>query len=77
MILAIIGFSGIILTVLHSVEHASIIWLTISHISLVAFLPIINIPIPAQINDISKVLVNYLRMDIFGDDNQSFMSNIA
>ena len=40
-------FSLIMLNVAKSRDHTSIIWLTLSHLQLVAFLPLMNVPIPA------------------------------
>ena len=72
-----LGFSGIMLTVLQSTDHASIVWLTLAHLQLVAFLPLMNVPIPAQVNEISKALMQFMRLDLIEADGQSFMTMLA
>ena len=54
---------GSLLAYAISVEQTSIIWQVIGHLQIVVFLPLMNVPVPAQVNDISKTLSGYLRMD--------------
>ena len=77
LMLLLLTFSGIILTVLWSVDHASIVWLTMAHLQLVAFLPLMNVPIPAQVNEISKALAGFMRLDLIEVDGQSFNTLLA
>lgn len=70
-------FSGFMLTSLWSIDHASIVWLTLSHLQLVAFLPLMNVPIPAQVNEISKALSMYLRLDLFEVDGKSLTTVVT
>lgn len=73
----ILCFSGIMLTVLLSIDHASIVWITLGHLQIVTLLPLMNVPIPAQVNEISKALSNYIRLDLFEVDGQSFTTILA
>ena len=58
-------------------DHSTVVWLTFGHLQLLAFLPLINVPIPAQVNEISKSLASYLRFDIFTMGNRSLMTDLA
>ena len=60
-----------------SVEQTSVIWQVLGHLQIVVFLPLMNVPVPAQVNDISKALSKYLRMDIFTYNGESLMTQMA
>ena len=47
------------------------------HLQLVVFLPMMNVPVPAQVNDISKILSSYMRLDFLTVNGQSVMTQMA
>ena len=68
---------GSLLAYAISVEQTSIIWQVIGHLQIVVFLPLMNLPVPAQVNDISKTLSGYLRMDFITVNGESLMTQIG
>ena len=53
----------ILLVVSTTVDKTAVIWVIVTNLPMLILLPIMNVPIPAQINEISKGLAKYLRMD--------------
>lgn len=77
LVLAFVVFCMVMLMVSSSVDHAQIVWLVLSHLNLVAFLPLMNVPVPAQVNEISKGLAKYLRLDVLETGGRSLMTTMA
>ena len=38
-------------------------WLVIGSLQLILLVPLVNVPVPAQVNEISKGLARYVRID--------------
>ena len=56
-----------------SAEHTSIVWQVLSNLTLIVFLPLLNLPIPAQVNEISKGLSKFVRFDFIEKNGVSLM----
>ena len=72
-----LSFSAIILHSTYSRDRETIIWLTLGHLQLLAFLPLMNVPIPAQVTDFSKLLSSYFRFDFVYDGSHSLMTSFS
>ena len=68
-----------LLTVSSSSDKTAIVWLIVSNLPLLILLPLVNVPVPAQVNEISKGLARYLRVDFidFNENGQSLTTAIA
>ena len=68
-----------LLVVSSSSDKTAIVWLIVSNLPLLILLPLVNVPIPAQVNEISKGLSKYLRFDFieFNEHGQSLATTIA
>ena len=72
-------FSFSLLVVSSSSDKTAIVWLIVGNLPLLVFLPLINVPVPAQVNEISKGLAKYLRFDFieFEEHGQSLATTVA
>ena len=44
-------------------DKTAVVWVILTNLPLLILLPLVNVPVPAQVNEISKGLAQYLRMD--------------
>ena len=60
-----------LMNVAQTTDQTAVVWLVLTNIQLVIFLPLVNVGAPANVNEISMGLAKYFRMDFINYHGQS------
>lgn len=60
-------------------NKTAVVWIIVTNMHILVLLPLVNVPVPAQVNEIGKGLSKYLRVDFIELDHlgQSLTASVA